>query len=239
MALSYETYIGDGSTRQWSIPFGSIHPSHIKLTVDGLPVASSVVSPGTVEIGAEVTTPAVGVAVRVSRETPLEPLSNIVGAVLNDSETLRLANLQVLYALQEAKDEVARITADFNLPQLVAQAATFGGVWTFQGPPGGPGEKGDKGDTGEPGPEGPPGPKGDKGNKGDPGAGGLTSVEGIGSTGTSIVNSFSGGTLKLRNIKVAGTGTGNTVPITDIAMNISIQPTGELTIYLSAERAPS
>lgn len=200
MPYAYDTHAGDGVTRSWTFSFPCLHISNVFIDVNGVPVAVTYIPPNTVVLDGAVVTPPEGSTVNVYRKTPLTPLATWLPATLNDAETNRISNLQSLYAVQEAVDSIGRLSSTDDLPQMIAQALAFGGVWTVEGPKGDKGDQGLKGDKGDAGPPGAQGPTGSQGPAGLQGPSGVTTVSNVG-TGAGL-GSLTGTTVKVRSLKL-------------------------------------
>jgi hypothetical protein len=105
MANSFQQYVGDGSTRNFTVPFQYIAPAHISVKRNGtplLPADYSWLNASTIQL---VVAPGVGDVVEIRRRTPLDvPLVTFQnGAVLTEAE-LNTAVRQNLYATQEVAD---------------------------------------------------------------------------------------------------------------------------------------
>ena len=121
MATPYEIKIGNGVTRSWTVAFEfEISALHVKATVDGVPASLTFTPPATFALAEDVPTPPNGAQVRIYRETPKAPLVVFGGTGLNDSESQRIANLQVLYLLEETGDIVAAAEAARDAAQEAA-----------------------------------------------------------------------------------------------------------------------
>lgn len=223
----------DGLTRSWSLSFPFLHPSHVKVEVNGEPKDCVVTLPNTVELADDVDTPAPGAAVRRYRVTPLVPLASMMGSTLNDAETNRLLNLQTLYALQEQQDRLEQFVFDINetdLPQLIAQALAFGGLWTFQGPKG---DTGPAGATGPAGPTGATGPAGANGPQGPAGPAGPTGVTSWGSSGSLASTGMALGSPPNPRVRSIRVDTAVVSPGTSgLQLQSAVAPSGELVIYM-------
>ena len=101
MALSYKDYIADGQTKDFPIPFKSLHNDDIKVYVDGK-LQDRTVNNKVVSLLAP---PVANVVVRVKRETPLH--ERVVdfddGAILSE-KVLDQANEQLFFVAQEVLD---------------------------------------------------------------------------------------------------------------------------------------
>jgi hypothetical protein len=131
MAYSYALYTGNGSTTQFSVPFGYISQEHVLATVAGSPVTFTWVNNSLIQMDA---TPAVGAAVRVYRQTPLtEPLVDFA-----DGSTLVAADLdtnarQSIYTQQELDDSLVDGLAGVipNGDKGDITTSVNGSVWTI------------------------------------------------------------------------------------------------------------
>jgi hypothetical protein len=104
MALSFAQYSGDGTNRNFSVPFPYIDRSHISVSVNGVSVPFSFLSQSVVQTA---TAPAPGTAVDVRRTTPSNTsLVDFVDASTLLESDLDLSALQTLYVSQETKDDV-------------------------------------------------------------------------------------------------------------------------------------
>jgi hypothetical protein len=104
MALSRETYIGDGSTNNFSVTFPYLLKAHVKLFIDGVEdttftwLTDSSIQPSVVP-------PSMSL-VFLSRTTPTEPLTDFVdGSTLTES-ILDVATIQSLYVAEETRDQL-------------------------------------------------------------------------------------------------------------------------------------
>ena len=104
MALSYVQYNGDGSTRNFAIPFPYLSTNDVKVALNGAAQTSfSFLSGGgTIQLA---TAPASGVTIEIRRVTPRD--NRLVdfndGSVITETD-LDLSALQVFYIVQEAVD---------------------------------------------------------------------------------------------------------------------------------------
>jgi hypothetical protein len=132
MALSYEQSLGDGSNRDFTIPFGYINKEHVQVTVDGGPVAFTWTNPSLVQLA---TAPAAGAL--VTRRRSSNPGARLVdftdGSTLIEAD-LDLTATQALYLSQEAQDAVdlekARSVA--GEASALAQANAFATTWALR-----------------------------------------------------------------------------------------------------------
>lgn len=201
-------------------------------------VADATVVGSTLTLDEDATTPNLGAIVRVYRQTPLTPLASFTASTLNDPETNRINSLQALYALQEAQDKYELINADYDLPQLIAQALAFGGLWTFQGPPG---TIGGTGPTGPAGATGPAGPQGSQGIEGPAGSAASVTVANVGTTGQGVLKEVVAGEIRGRKLRLNITNTGGGIgggpgvsPIINLTGAFSTEGDGGILLTLSA-----
>lgn len=94
-------HVGDGVTTQFGFNFDYQKPAHVIVSVDGVGVAYTLLSPNTVQI---TPAPGVGASVRIYRDTPLDTINHqfqlgapFLPAYIDDN------NFQVLYAAQESR----------------------------------------------------------------------------------------------------------------------------------------
>lgn len=104
MPASFVRYIGDGSTREFSVPFNYLSPRHVIVRVDGTISGFAWLTESTVQL---TITPSNGQIVEIKRETPSDrPLVDFVdGSTLTEADLDR-ATLQGLYAAQEFADQI-------------------------------------------------------------------------------------------------------------------------------------
>lgn len=195
MAYSTVSYQADGTSENFPVPFLFLDKAHVKAKVGDMQVTPAWMSPGMVTLSPK---PSAGQTVVISRETPVDAaLVDFVDTSMLTAQSLDLANLQLLYVLQEFVDNLQGNTAVDNarfldIERLLANVYTKDqvdallaaiDVATLQGPPGpqgaqgvqGPqGIQGAQGPMGPQGLQGPPGNTGPKGDKGDVGSTGLT-----------------------------------------------------------------
>jgi hypothetical protein len=104
MALSYVQYNGDGSTRNFAIPFPYLSTNDVKVALNGAAQTnfSFLSGGGTIQLA---TAPAYGVTIEIRRVTPRD--NRLVdfndGSVITETD-LDLSALQVFYIVQEAVD---------------------------------------------------------------------------------------------------------------------------------------
>jgi chemotaxis protein histidine kinase CheA len=110
------SYVGDGVTNTFSIPFDYLDQSHVKAFIDGVEeVNKSFPSAGQIQLSS---TPPQDSVVLIRRETPKERLVDFQNASMLDEEVLDLDSNQMLYITQEASDEM-----------LSAMMETEAGTW--------------------------------------------------------------------------------------------------------------
>jgi hypothetical protein len=98
------TYLADGATNEFDVPFPYIARAHVFVTVNGVNaiIPPTWVTSGRIRLNP---TPASGSVVVVRRRTPLDPLFDFQnGAVLTEEELNKAAS-QVLYIQQELGDD--------------------------------------------------------------------------------------------------------------------------------------
>lgn len=130
MAYSYVTYTGNGSTTQFTVPFGYVRREHVLATVATVPATFTWVNDGLIQM---TTAPANGAAVRVYRLTPLaSPLVDFA-----DGATLVAADLdtnarQSIYTQQELDDSLVDVAlgAIPNGSKGDITTSAGGTVWT-------------------------------------------------------------------------------------------------------------
>jgi hypothetical protein len=102
MALSYAAYTGDGTTKNFAVPFSYISSSHVTLYVNGVSVAFVWLNAGLVQAAVA---PTAGSTVQVRRKTP----NDAVMVDFSDASTLSETDLdlmakQLLFIEQESAD---------------------------------------------------------------------------------------------------------------------------------------
>lgn len=102
MAKSFNTFVGNGLTKQFTFDFHYLDSSHVEVTVDGIPVDFTFLNQNTVVLSS---TPPNQAVVVIGRETPIDEavIDFKDGSILGESD-LDNNTLQVLFALQEAYD---------------------------------------------------------------------------------------------------------------------------------------
>lgn len=103
MPLSYNQYVGDGSTRAFNLDFDYIDKSHVQVRVDGSNVPFTWLNTYQVQT---VTAPAAGAIIDVRRVTPRDEIlvEFMDGSVLVETD-LNLATIQSFFLAQEAFDQ--------------------------------------------------------------------------------------------------------------------------------------
>lgn len=105
MALSYASYTGDGSNKNFTVPFQYLANADISVLVNGVPVAFSFLSSSVVQTSVA---PAVGATVRVQRTTQRSALLTDFSDATTLSENDLDRNAQQLFFIsQEALDNAA------------------------------------------------------------------------------------------------------------------------------------
>ncbi|HEY8400391.1 MAG TPA: phage tail fiber protein, partial [Cytophagaceae bacterium] len=120
MTYSYITYIGDGDTRLFGIPFPYLKKEHVKVYINNVPYTDFIWSTdSTLEFASA---PADGAIVRIQRETPYSAgmVKYTTSNILNP-DNLNLTTNQLLYALQEAMDRLTTTIAIDNDNKYDAQ----------------------------------------------------------------------------------------------------------------------
>ncbi len=105
MAYSYVQYTGNGATTNYAIPFSYLDSSHIKVRVNGVITAFTLLNSSTVQISPA---PLAGTIIDIRRETPKDsaPVNFTDGSVLLEKDLDLLAAFN-LYTAQESADGVA------------------------------------------------------------------------------------------------------------------------------------
>lgn len=124
MAFSYVNYVGDGSTRTFSVPFPYLDKSHVSATIDGVAQTFTWDTPAAIRL---TTAPPNGNRLLVKRTTPETPLTIFEDGSTFAALDLNRGVLQPIYIEQEREDDNVRsIRANSvlnPLPQSVAQRA--------------------------------------------------------------------------------------------------------------------
>jgi hypothetical protein len=104
MALSFTSFTGDGTNRNYAVAFPYISRDHVSLTVNGTPVTFSWLSGSLIQAAVA---PANGSLVMVKRTTPVNaPLVDFADASTLTESDLDLLGEQNVYLAQETNDEV-------------------------------------------------------------------------------------------------------------------------------------
>jgi len=110
MALSTQTYTGDGAETTFSVPFAFISRNHVKVFLDGVETtAFTWPTSSTIQFD---TAPGAGVTILVDRDTPTDPSALTV--FTDGSPTIPAAELnrvlkQAMFVAEEAFDEVTDV----------------------------------------------------------------------------------------------------------------------------------
>lgn len=105
MATTYQLYAGDGTNRNFAVPFPYLDKSHVRVLIDAVETGALVwLSASTVQL---TTAPALGAVVRVARMTPtgIMPVDFTDGSILSETE-LDLISRYSAYVAEESRDEV-------------------------------------------------------------------------------------------------------------------------------------
>ena len=124
MSYASVSYVGDGSTRAFFIPFPYINKADVLATVNGVTTAFNWITSSNVEM---TTAPASGTAVVFKRVTQFA----VADVVYQDGSTMSSADLntsnkQNLYVIQESADLAASVLQTTQATALLAAQA--GGV---------------------------------------------------------------------------------------------------------------
>jgi len=190
MANSFVQYTGNGSLRDYSVPFGYLDKSHVKVYV-----SNSVTTAFTWTSSSQIrfnTAPSNGSVILIRRQTTTTPLVDFTAKSRWQTTDLNLSTKQAIYIAEEAEEWAAAWYTGAGAP-----ASTLGNEGDFYidttagnlyrkgpsswsvlrsviGPAGATGPQGPAGATGATGPQGPAGPAGE-------GVRILGSVAGVGS----------------------------------------------------------
>lgn len=129
---SFVSYTGNGTTKDFAVPFPYLDPAHVKTTVDGvLTEAWTWLDSATISFTAA---PASGTVVRIYRQTPVsERLASFTNGEALLDEELNVAAGQALYVAEEAADQAADATEIANDATEIANDANIkaaGAVYT-------------------------------------------------------------------------------------------------------------
>lgn len=106
-----------GSTGPFAVPFKYINKSHVKVTILGLSVAFTWLTPTTIQL---LSAPPGGSVLEIRRETPIgDPLVTFVAGP-TPASGLNLVTQQVSFALQEAQDRFDGTMAGLDTSAAVA-----------------------------------------------------------------------------------------------------------------------
>jgi hypothetical protein len=102
MANSYVTYTGNGATVQYNLTFPFISRTHVAAYLDGVETTDFTwISDTLIEFDVA---PGNGVAIKIARETPTEPIVDFVNGSTLTEDDLDNSLLQSLYVAEEAAD---------------------------------------------------------------------------------------------------------------------------------------
>jgi hypothetical protein len=102
MADSFILYNGDGSTQNFTVPFGYLDEDHVTIQEDGVEIPSTWVNSTTIRATAA---PAVGTSnVKVVRVTPTDALVTYSDGAGLTAADLNTSNLQSFYVAEETRD---------------------------------------------------------------------------------------------------------------------------------------
>ena len=127
MALASVSYIADGATKQFAIPFGYILNSEVIVVVNKTQLRYSL---DYTVAGSQVTltnAPSGGVVVRVYRSTAIDQrkVVHAVGSILTE-KNLNLEGTQLFYLIQELADALAGVSGNSGgttIPQGTVSSA--------------------------------------------------------------------------------------------------------------------
>lgn len=103
MPLASVSYPGNGSTLDWTVPFGYISRDHVTATINGVGTSFTWMSPTTIRISPAVPN---GSTVGIRRTTPKTPLVDFADGNNMFEVPLDTLALQVVYLSQEQQDAV-------------------------------------------------------------------------------------------------------------------------------------
>lgn len=115
------TYVGDGVTNQFGVPFPFLSTSAVNVEVDGVVVPSTFVAPSTVQVSPA---PADGATITIYRNTNIDELNyqfQLGAAFL--PRYIDSNNLQLLYAAQESADSATTAVANSKIAVSTAEQA--------------------------------------------------------------------------------------------------------------------
>jgi hypothetical protein len=109
MALSYTTYTGDGTNKNFAVPFPYIAQSHVVVKVDNVAVTFTWLNSAMVQTAVA---PANGASVEIRRVTPrVTPMVDFEDASTLTESDLDLYANQLLYIAQEAFDSLTAVVS--------------------------------------------------------------------------------------------------------------------------------
>lgn len=124
MALSYVTYLGNGSTTHFSVPFPYLFQSDVSVLVNGLPASYNWISPAIVNIAPA---PPSGTTVLIKRSTNILNLTVVfVDGSTVEASDINTAELQALYLVQETADSGGLETQRATAAEAALQAQILG-----------------------------------------------------------------------------------------------------------------
>lgn len=115
------TYVGDGVTNQFGVPFPFLSTSDVNVEVDGVVAPSTFVAPSTVQVSPA---PADGATITIYRNTNIDELNyqfQLGAAFL--PQYIDSNNLQLLYAAQESADSATTALANSKIAVSTAEQA--------------------------------------------------------------------------------------------------------------------
>lgn len=115
------TYVGDGVTNQFGVPFPFLSTSAVNVEVDGVVVTPTFVAPSTVQVSPA---PADGATITIYRNTNIDELNyqfQLGAAFL--PQYIDSNNLQLLYAAQESADSATTAVANSEVAVSTAEQA--------------------------------------------------------------------------------------------------------------------
>jgi hypothetical protein len=182
MPLSYDQYLGNGSTTTFAVTFPYISRDHVVVSVNGNVVSFTWVNSNLISISPA---PASNAVVDVRRNTPKDVrLVDFVDASTLLETDLDLDSLQTLYATQEASDAVEQAMRRASDNTFDAQGIRIKNVANPVNATDAANRQWVLAQTITPGPQGPQGPQGPVGAIGPAGATGATGPAGpMGATG--------------------------------------------------------
>lgn len=101
MANSYVLYTGNGSTQDFTVPFGYIDEDHVTVEVDGIEVAAAFTTGSSIQT---TVAPAAATEVKVKRATPKSTMVTFSDATGLTAADLNLQGTQARYIAEEQED---------------------------------------------------------------------------------------------------------------------------------------